>query len=106
MSGSRFFASSKELYGSESILKLETFLSKNIELIYFFHYRRRIGQSSRFCGDNNEENLDHITISQDIVDVLTLVSGYITRLLLKSIDCNSVCEKCKIALTNDPVSST
>ena len=50
----------------------------------------------------NQENFNHITISQDAVDVITFVSGYISRSLLNSLDC----EECKIALTNDPVSST
>ena len=43
-----------------------------------------------------------MTISQDAVDVITFVSGYILRSLLNSLDC----EECKIALTNNPVSST
>ena len=34
--------------------------------------------------------------------MITFVSGYISRSLLNSLDC----EECKIALTNDPVSST
>ena len=55
-----------------------------------------------FLETVNQENFDHITISQDSVDVITLVSGYIPRSLLNSLDC----EECKIALTNDPLSST
>ena len=55
-----------------------------------------------FLETVNQENFDHITISQDAVDVITFVSGYISRSLLNSLDC----EECKIALTNDPVSST
>ena len=104
MSGGRFLVSLKEVYRLESILKLKTFLSKNIELTSIISSitDEELAILQDFVETINQENFDHITISQDTVDVLTFVSGYISRSLLESIDC----EECKIALTNDPVSST
>ena len=48
-----------------------------------------------------QEDLDDISISQDAIEVITFISGYISRSLLKKIDC----EDCKKALNSDPVSS-
>ena len=104
--GGRFLVSLKEVYRSESILKLKTSLSKNIELTS--NIASITDEESAILQDFletvNQENFDHITISQDAVDVITFVSGYISRSLLKSLALD--CEECKIALTNDPVSST
>ena len=104
MSGGRFLVSLKEVYRSESILKLKTFLSDNIELTS--NIASITDEESSILQDFletvNQENLEHITISQDAVDVITFVSGYISRSLLNSLDC----EECQIALTNDPVAST
>ena len=104
MSGGRFLVSLKEVYRSESILKLKKFLSNNIELTSNIASITDEGSSilQDFLETVNQENFDHITISQDAVDVITFVSGYISRSLLNSLDF----EVCKIALTNDPVSST
>ena len=55
-----------------------------------------------FIQEIVNEDLSHITISQDAVEVITFLSGYISRALLKNIDC----EECKIALGSDPVSSS
>ena len=85
-------------------MELKTFLSNNIELTS--NITSITDEESSFLQDFletvNQEHFDHITISQDAVDVITFVSGYISRSLLNSLDC----EECKIALTNDPVSST
>ena len=104
MSGGRFLVSPKEVYHSESILKLKTFLSNNIELTS--NIASIPDEESSILQDFlvtvNQENFDHITISQDAVDVITFVLGYISRSLINSLDC----EECKIARTDDPVSST
>ena len=72
MSGGRFLVSLKEVYRSESILKLKTFLSKNIELTS--NIASNTDEESAILQDFletvNQENFDHITISQDAVDVL------------------------------------
>ena len=101
MLGGRFVAGHKEVYRSESILKLKHFylrieLTSNISSI-----TEEESDILQYFETINQENFGYITISQDTVDVLTFVSGYKSRSLLKSIDC----EESKIALTNDPVSS-
>ena len=82
MSGGRFLVSLKEVYRSESILELKTFLSNNIELTS--NIASITDQESSILQDFletvNQENFDHITISQDAVDVITFVSGYIAFL--------------------------
>ena len=97
MSGCRFLVSLKEVYRPESILKLKTFLSNNIELTSNISSITDEESSilQDFLETVNQENFDHITISQDAVDVIKFVSGYISRSLLNSLDC-------EVALTNDP----
>ena len=63
MSGGQILLSLKEVYRSESILKLKTFLSKN----YLKDEESAILQD--FVETINQENFDHITISQDTVDL-------------------------------------
>ena len=46
--------------------------------------------------------MNHITISHDAIEAITFLSGYISRSLLKSTDC----EESKRALNIDPVSSS
>ena len=55
-----------------------------------------------FVQEITGEDLNHITISQDANEVNTFLSGYISRSLLKSTDC----EECRRALNIDPVSSS
>ena len=104
MSGGRFLVSLKEIYRSESILKLKTCISNNIELTSNIASITNEESSILldFLETVNQENFDHIAISQDAVGVIAVVSGYISRSLLNSLDC----EECKIALTNDPMSCT
>ena len=103
MSGGRFLVSLNEVYRSESILKLKTFLSKNIELTTITS--SLTDEQSTTIQDIihsiTQEDFDHLILSEDAVEVITFVSGYISRSLLKNIDC----EACKIALSNDPVTS-
>ena len=93
----------KEVFRSESILKFKTLLTKNIELTPILSTITE--EESIILEDFKQslihENFDHISISQDATDVITFISGYISRSLLKSIDC----EVCRIALNNDPVSN-
>lgn len=49
----------------------------------------------------SQEDFDHLILSEDAVEVIRLVSGYISRSLSKNIDC----EACKIALSNESVTS-
>ena len=99
----RFLVSLKEVYRSESILKLKTLLINNIELTPIIS---SITDEESFILEDfvrslTLENFDHISISQEAIDVISFISGYISHSLLKSIDC----EACRIALNNDPVYS-
>ena len=94
----------KEIYRSELIVKLKTFLKNNIELTTITSPepdQDSVILHSFIHENNNEDTIHHITISQNAVEVITFLSGYISHSLLKSIDC----EECKIALNIDPVSS-
>ena len=88
-----FLVSLKEVYRLESILKLNTFLSKNIEvtsnIASITDEESSIPQD--FLETVNQENFEHITISQDAVIMITFFSGYISRSLLNSLEC----EECK-----------
>ena len=104
MSGGRFLVSLKEIYRSESIVKLKTFLEMNIELTTItspITDEESIALHD-FVQEIIGEDFNHITISQDAIEVITFLSGYISRSLLKNIDC----EECKRALNIDPVSSS
>ena len=104
MSRSRFLVNLKEVYRSESIIKVKTFLTNNIELTTITSSLLTDEQTiavQDFVQSIIQEDLDHIFISQDATEVITFVSGYIFRSLLKNIDCAA----CKKALNNDPVSS-
>ena len=48
-----------------------------------------------------QEDFDDISISQNAIEAITFISRYISRSLLKNIDC----EDCKKAFNSDPVSS-
>ena len=104
MSGGRFLVSLKEIYRSESIVMLKTFLNKDVELntITCPVTDDKSATLNSFIQVIINEDLSHITICQDAVEVITFLSGYISRSLLKNIDC----EECKIALGLDPVSSS
>ena len=104
MSGGRFLVSLKEIYRSESIVKLKTFLEMNIELTTItspITDEESIALHD-FVQEITGEDFSHITISQDAIEVITFLSGYISRSLLKNIDS----EECKRALNMDPVSSS
>ena len=93
-----------EIYRSETIIKLKIYLEKNIELTIItssITYEESI-ELQDFVQEITSEELNHITISQDAIEVITFLSGYISRSLLKSTDC----EECKRALNIDPVSSS
>ena len=94
----------KEIYRSESIVKLKTFLNKNVELTTITHpvTDEESVTLHSIIQEIINEDLSHITICQDAVEVITFLSGYISRSLLKTIDR----EDCKIALNFDPVSSS
>ena len=94
----------KGIYRTESIVKLKTFLNKNVELttITCPVTDEESATLHSFIQEIINEDLSHITICQDAVEVITFLSGYISRSLLKNIDC----EECKIALGLDPVSSS
>ena len=104
MSGGRFLVSLKEIYRSESIVKLKSFLNKNVELTAITCPVTDEESSTlhSFIQEIVNEDLSHITISLDAVEGIIFLSGYISRALLKNIDC----EECKIALGSDPVSSS
>ena len=104
MSGGRFLVSLNEIYRSESIIKLKTFLEKNIELTTITSpiTDEESIELHDFVQEISREDFNHITISQDAIEVITFLSGYISRSLLKSTDC----EECKRALNIDPVTSS
>ena len=104
MSGGRFLVSLNEIYRSETIIKLKTYLEKNIELTTITSpiTDEESIELQDFVQEITGEDLNHITISQDAIEVITFLSGYISRSLLKSTDC----EECKRALNIDPVSSS
>ena len=104
MSGSRFLVSLNEIYRSETIIKLKTYLEKNIELTTITSplTDEESIELQDFVQEITGEDLNHITISQNDIQVITFLSGYISRSLLKS----TSCEECKRALNIDPVSSS
>ena len=104
MSGGRSLVCLKEIYRSESIVKLKTFLNKNVELTTITHpvTDEESVTLHYFIQEIINEDLNHITVCQDAVEVITFLSGAISRSLLKTIDC----EECKIAPNFDPVSSS
>ena len=78
MSGGRFLVSLKEVYSCESIIKVETFLTNNIELATITSYLLTDEQSiavQHFVQSIIQEDLDHIFISQDAIEVITFVSS-------------------------------
>ena len=79
MSGGRFLVSLKEVYRSESILKIKTFLSKNIELTTITSSCADEESISveEFALSITQDDFDHIVTSEDAVEVITFVSGYI-----------------------------
>ena len=104
MSGGRSLVSLNEIHRSETIIKLKTYLEKNIELttITSAITDEESIELQDFVQEITGEDFNHITISQDAIEVITFLSGYISRSLLKSTDC----EECKRALNIDPVSSS
>ena len=104
MSGGRFFVSLNEIYRSETIIKLKTYLEKNIELTTVTSpiTDEESIELQDFVQEITGEDLNHITISRDAIEVITFLSGDISRSLLKSTDC----EEYKRALNIDPVSSS
>ena len=87
MSGGRFLVSLKEINRSESIVKLKTFLNKNVELttITCPVTDEESATLHSFIQEIINEDLRHITICQHAVEVITFLSGYISRSLLNSI---------------------
>ena len=104
MSGGRFLVSLNEIYRSKTIIKLKTYLEKNIELTTITSpiTDEESIELQDYVQEITGEDLNHITISQDAIEVITFLSGYISCSLLKSTDC----EECKRALNIDPVSSS
>ena len=87
MSGGRFLVCLKEINRSESIVKLKTFLNKNVELttITCPVTDEESATLHSFIQEIINEDLRHITICQHAVEVITFLSGYISRSLLNSI---------------------
>ena len=80
MSGGRFLVSLKEVYRSESIIKVKTLLANNIELTTITSSLLTDEQSiavENFVQSIVQEDLDDISISQDAIEVITFISGYI-----------------------------
>ena len=67
MSGGRFLVSLKEIYRSESIVKLKTFLNKNVELTTITHpvTDEESVTLHSFIQEIINEDLSYITICQD-----------------------------------------
>ena len=89
MSGGRFLDSLKELYLSESIIKVKTHLANKIELTTISSSLLTDEQSiavEDFVQSIVQEDLYNISISQDAIEVITFISGYICRSLLKKIE--------------------
>ena len=104
MSGGRFLVSLNEIYRSETNIKLKTYLEKNIELTTITSpiTDEESIELQDFVQEITGKDLNHITISQDAIEVIRFLSGYISHSLLKSTDC----EECKRALNIDPFSSS
>ena len=77
MSGGRFLVSLKEIYRSESIVKLKTFLNKNVELTTITHpvTDEESVTLHSFIQEIINEYLSHITICQYAVEVITFFQG-------------------------------
>ena len=88
MSGGRFLVSLKEIYRSESIVKLKTFLNKNVELttITCPVTDEKSATLHSFIQEIINEDLSHITICQDAVEVIIFLLGiYLAHYLRISI---------------------
>ena len=72
MSGGRFLVSLKDVYRSESIIKLKTILRNNIELtsISVSSSDEQTAIIEHFITEIGDENFDYLTISQDTIDVI------------------------------------
>ena len=96
MSGGRFLVSLKQVYRSESIIKVKTLLANNIELTTITSSLLTDEQSiavENFVQSIVQEDLDDISISQDAIEVITFIPGYISRSLLKKIDFVKIVKK-------------
>ena len=75
MSAGRFIVSLREIYRSESIVKLKTILYNTVELTAITHSvtgKESITQQA-FIQEIIIEDLHHITICQEAVEVITFL---------------------------------
>ena len=99
MSGGRFIVSLREVYKSESIIKLKSLFKYELEVPIGSFWEESTIQD--FLNEIHTLNFEFVSLSDDTNEVIVFLAGYISRFLKKKLKCSD----CMMFLERDTVYS-